>query len=91
MQITSTVIASSTTYQSLFTPAAGGLREVTVIVPTPVYIRMKDQTTNEVLMPAAASTPVRLGIFDAQNLEVRGSTATGFTIYCYAGALHPNI
>jgi hypothetical protein len=90
MQITSTVIASSTTYQALFTPAAGGLREITVITPTNVKIRMKSATTNEVLMPAA-TTPIRFGVFNAQDLEVRGDSAAGFTIYCFAGALHPNI
>ena len=91
MQITSTVVASTTTYQDLFTPAAGGLREITLITPSNVYIRMKSATTNEVLMPAA-TTPVRLGVFNAQDLEVRsGLTAAGFTIYCFAGALHPNI
>lgn len=91
MQLKSTIIASSTTYQSLFDSAAGGLRFVTILNPgAATALRMKDNTTNEIVLSASVNA-FPLGVCDTQNLEMRGNTSTGFTVYTIATELHPNI
>lgn len=91
MQLKSTIIASSTAYQSIFDSAAGGLRFVTLLNPgAGTALRMKDNTNNEIVLSASASA-FPLGVCDTQNLEVRGNTSTGYTVYSIATELHPNI
>lgn len=91
MQLKSNIIASSTLYQSIFDANAGGIRFVTLLNPgAAVALRQKDNTNNEIVLSASVSA-FPLGVCDTQNLEVRGNTATGFTIYSIATELHPNI